>query len=76
MIYREWYFVQSVTPSVGPLFAPLEAASRGYFLPDLLGVTGEEVTNSLNNRITWGVKRAGIGISDPTHTVPANFETS
>ena len=35
----------------------------------------EEVTDSLRKQITWGVKRAGIGIPDPTQTAPANFET-
>ena len=26
-------------------------------------------------QITWGVKQAGIDISDPTQTAPDNFET-
>ena len=47
---------------------------RGDFLPDLLGKTIEEVTDYLHKRITWGMKWAGIGIPEPTYTVPTNFE--
>ena len=46
------------------------------FLLDLLGSRREEVIESLRKRITWGVKRAGIGIPDPTQTAAANFEMS
>ena len=45
------------------------------FLPAMLGVRREEVTETLFRRITWGVNQAGIGIPDPTHTTPSNFDT-
>ena len=44
---------------------PLEAALRDNFLPYLLGVRREEVTDYPHKRITWGVNQAGIGIPDP-----------
>ena len=69
-------FFQRVTPGLGTLFVPLEVAFRDNFLPSLLGGRIDKVTYSLDKYITWGVKRAGIGITDPTQTAPANFETS
>ena len=47
---------------------------RDDFILDLLGGSIEEVTDSLCKRITWGVKRADIGIPDPTRIAPVNFE--
>ena len=75
LLQQEWKFSQRVTPSVGTLFAPLEAKFREKCHPTLLGVRIEEFTYSLYKRITWGVNQAGIGIPDPTQTSPANFET-
>ena len=49
-------------------------ALRDGFLPDLLEVSIEEVTDSLHKRNTWGAKRMGIEIPDPTQTAPTNFE--
>ena len=75
-LQQEWQFVQHVTPGVGPLFLSLEEEFRDEFLPSLLCIRTEEVTDCLHKRITWDMKRAGIGIPDPTHTAPTNFETS
>ena len=75
-LQQYWQFVKNITPSFGTLFAPLEAALRVNFLSSLLGGRREEVANSLHKRITWGVKREGIGILYPTQTAPAIFETS
>ena len=49
-------------------------ALRDGFLPDLLEVSIEEVTDSLHKRNTWGAKRMGIEIPDPTQTAPTKFE--
>ena len=47
LIQQEWKFALGVNPIVGPLLAPLETAMWDNFLPDLLGGSREEVTNSL-----------------------------
>ena len=47
---------------------------RDNLILSLLGGRIEEVTNSLHNRTTWGVKRTGIGISDLNQTETYNFE--
>ena len=39
---------QRASPSVGPLFAPLEVILRDNFLPDLLGGRIEDVYDSLH----------------------------
>ena len=75
-IQKEWQFAQRTTTSVGTLFAPLEAALTENFIASLLGGWREDVIDYLRKRITWGMKRAGIRIPDPTHTSPKNFETS
>ena len=36
-LQKEWQFVPHVTPSVGHVFNPLEAAFRDCFLPALIG---------------------------------------
>ena len=65
-----------MTPGAGDLFAPLEASLREDFLPNILLGRIEEVIESLHRRITWDVRRAGIGIPYLTRTAPANVETS
>ena len=75
-LHEEWKFVQYITPIDGTLFAPLQMASGGGFIPYLLRGGREEVTDYLCNMIIWVVKREGIGIPDPTQTAPVNFEMS
>ena len=36
-LQQKWQLVHNITPSVGPLFEPLEVGLREDFLPDLLG---------------------------------------
>ena len=36
-LQQEWHFFQRITPGVGTLFAPLEAALRDESFPDMLG---------------------------------------
>ena len=57
---------QSVTPGVGNIFAPMYAELRDSFILALLGERIEEFTDLPHKRINWGMKRAGIGIPDPT----------
>ena len=54
-LQKEWKFLQSITPGIGPLFAPLEEFLREDFLPYLLGGPKEEVPDPRRNRNTWGV---------------------
>ena len=75
LLQQEWQFFQSVTPSVGTLFKPLEVALRYDILPDLLGGRREVLTDSLHKRTICGGNRAVIGIPYPIHTPPANFDT-
>ena len=49
---------------------------RDEFLPDRLGVSREDFTESLHKGITRGVKWEGIGIPDPNQTSLANFYMS
>ena len=76
LLQQEWQFSQRVTPGVEDLFASLEEQLREDFLPSLSGGSRYEVTKYLRRRLIWGVKRAGIGIPDPTYTAPANFDKS
>ena len=55
---------------------PLELAFREYFIVYLMEGRIDEFIDCLCNCITWVVKRAGIGISYPTHTAPDKFEMS
>ena len=66
-LQQECQFVHNFTPSVGPLFVPLEEASMKKILLDLLGVSIDEVADFLCKHIDWGVKRMEIGIPYHTH---------
>ena len=72
-LHQKWQFLQRLTPSVGPLFAPLEAELWDDFLLDRFVESIWEFTESLHKRIIWGVKWAGVGIPCPNQTTPANF---
>ena len=72
---KECHFYQNVTPGVGKLFAPMEAALRGNFIYDLIGGNRELFTDFPHKCITWSVNLSDIGTPDTTQTAPETFET-
>ena len=75
-IQQEWKCFESITPGVGPLYAPLEVAITKDFLQALLEGWKNEVIDYLWQRTAWGVNRSGTGIPDPILTVTSNFNMS
>ena len=49
---QEWYIIQCINLRVRESFAPLEVTIRYEFLPCLLGVRRDEITDALYQRTT------------------------
>ena len=75
-LQQECQYLQIVTSGIGPLFALLKESVIEYSPPPLVEGPKEEVNDALHKITNWVVKRAGIGIPDPTQTIFANFDVS
>ena len=73
-LWMQWHLFHIMTPIVGTLFAPLGTALRDYLLLALPGFITGEVTYTRYKLTTWGLKQACVGVPDPTHTSPTNFD--
>jgi hypothetical protein len=72
-LQQEWQYLQRVVPACGAAFEPVEAAIRTVFLPALLQGTEGETQRELTS---LSVRRAGLGLLNPTRTAPDCFTAS
>jgi hypothetical protein len=72
-LQQEWQYLQRVVPDCGPSFQPVEEAIRVAFLPALLGGAEDETQRELTS---LSVRRAGLGLPDPTQTAAGCFAAS
>eukprot|EP00957_Ditylum_brightwellii_P181003 13789522-Ditylum_brightwellii.AAC.1 len=75
-LQSEWQYLQRTVPGVGQLMGPIEAALRDKFFPALFGELDLEEVEAL--QAVWGhsVKRASLGIPDPTNHAQHSHNTS
>ena len=73
-LQQVWQFFQLVTTRFIPVCAPMDAALRENFLPDLMGGSRGEVTYSLQKHTPGGMNWEGIGIPEPTQDATASFD--
>ena len=69
-LQNECTYLQRVTTGSGSLYAPIEKAITENFLPALLGQA--IIGKTMRDQTTLAVKRAGLGIPEPTTTTTAN----
>jgi hypothetical protein len=72
-LQQEWQYLQRVVPDCGAAFEPVEEAIRSVFLPALLQATEAECQRKLT---TVSVRKAGLGLPDPTQSAPGCFAAS
>ena len=72
-LQQEWQYLQRVVPDCGAAFEPVEEAIRSVFLPALLQATEAECQRELT---TVSVRKAGLGLPDPTQSAPGCFAAS
>ena len=65
-LQNEWTYLQWVTTGSGGLYAPIEKAITKNFLPALLGQA--TIGQTMQDQTAISVKRAGLGIPNPTTT--------
>ena len=71
---NEWIYLQQVTSGNGDLYKPIERAIWEDFLPALL--YQPSIGDNLRNHIVLVLKRAGLGIPDPTTSTEDNHAAS
>ena len=73
-LQNEWTYLQQTTTGSGSLYTPIEKVITEDFLPALLGqaTTGQ----TMRNQTALAVKRAGLGIPNPTTTTGENYSAS
>ena len=76
VLQNEWEYAARVVPGIGPHLAGIEDAIRQHFLPSLFRAPVEWFTSETRARLAHSVKRAGIGIRNPTDSAIYNYETS
>ena len=73
-LQNEWTYLQWVTTGSGNLYAPIEKAITEDFLPALLGQAN--IGQTIRDQTALAVKRAGLGIPNPTTTTGDNYSAS
>ena len=74
-LQTEWTYLQRVVPEIGEMMKPIEEAITNTFLPALLQEQGPTI-EAMRQVLSLSVKKAGLGVPDPTHTANANLEAS
>ena len=74
MLQNQWNYIHRVTSGNGNLYEPIEKAIKYNFLPELLHQP--RIGTNICNQINLTVKRAGMGIPDPTSSASENHATS
>ena len=73
-LQNEWKYLQRVTTGSGSLYAPIEKAITKVFLPAVLGQA--TIGQTMRKQTALAVKRAGLGIPNPTTTTGDNYSAS
>ena len=74
-LQAEWSYLQRVVPGVGHLMEPIETALEEVFIPALFGDSTPDMEN-IRVQLSLTVKKAGLGIPNPTLTAASQLETS
>ena len=75
-LQAEWQYLCRVVPDVGPLLEPIEIALRERFIPALLSLESQDVTDNFRKLLGQGVKQGGLAIRNPCEAAATLLETS
>eukprot|EP00957_Ditylum_brightwellii_P010950 829266-Ditylum_brightwellii.AAC.1 len=72
-LQAEWQYLQRMVPGVGAHMGLLEEALRTVFFPAFFG---EAIGDDLRSLLCHSVKRAGLGVPNPTEATERSYSTS
>ena len=72
----EYQYVCRCVPGAEEHLAPLEDAIRNVFIPALLAIPAEEVTDDFRRLLAQSVKGGGLNIRDPVASAPRLLQSS
>ena len=74
-LQSEWAYLQRVIPDAGEIMQPIEEALEEAFIPALFGESDPAIAR-LRIQLSLAVKKAGLGIPNPTLTAQQNHSAS
>ena len=72
----EWQYICRIVEGAARYLEPLEKAIREVFLPALLDVDPNAITDDLRNLIAHSVKNGGMAIPNPVEAAPLLYQSS